>query len=321
VLSDVPDGPATVPPAAPYRIVVNAAAGAGRARARWPALERALRRRGVPFEAAFTSRSGDATRLATEAISRGYAGVVAVGGDGTINEVVNGLMLAGERSQTDPAPLLGVLPSGTAQDFARSAGIPLRAAAAIELLARPHPQPLDVGRIRFEAGGVRYFANYAGVGFDAMVAVRARRWGRVLRGALPYVVGFFAVLRGYRNQQFVLRVDDAPPLVPPRRINMIILANGANYAGVLRIAPRASLSDGQLDVVIVGDVGRLELLASLPLALFGQHVAHPKVTSLRARVVAITAAKSVPVQSDGEVAGRLPARFDVLPGALRLLGA
>jgi len=321
VLSEPPASPAAEPRTGPYLIVVNAAAGAGRARARWPALESALRRRGVVFEAAFTSRSGDATRLAAESISRGYAGVVAVGGDGTINEVVNGLMATQERVRSDPVPLLGVLPSGTAQDFARSAGIPLRAAAAIELLARPHPQPLDVGRIRFESGAVRYFANYAGVGFDAMVAVRARRWGRWLRGALPYVVGFFAALRGYRNQRFVLRVDEAPPLVPPRRINMVILANGANYAGLLRIAPGASLSDGQLDVVVVGDIGRLELLASLPLALFGRHVMHPKVTALRARVVTITAAASVPVQSDGEVAGRLPACFDVLPGALRLLGA
>ncbi len=315
---------AAPPTARPYYVVVNAAAGGGRAGARWRGLERALRRRAVPFEAAFTTRPGDAARLAERGAAGGYAGVVAVGGDGTINEVVNGLMAAcppDASAPDDGRPLLGVLPSGTAQDFVRSAGIPLGAAASVECLARPRPQPLDVGRICFESGAIRYFATYAGVGFDAMVAVRAHRWGRVLRGALPYVVGFFAALRGYHNQQFVLRVDDAPPLVPPRRINMVVIANGANYAGLLRIAPRASLSDGLLDVVVVGDVSRLELVASLPLALFGRHLTHPKVTPLRAREVAIAAAASVPVQSDGEVAGQLPARFDVLPGALRVLGA
>src|SRR5581483_6382329 len=107
VLSEPPASPAAEPRTGPYLIVVNAAAGAGRARARWPALESALRRRGVVFEAAFTSRSGDATRLAAESISRGYAGVVAVGGDGTINEVVNGLMATQERVRSDPVPLLG----------------------------------------------------------------------------------------------------------------------------------------------------------------------------------------------------------------------
>jgi diacylglycerol kinase (ATP) len=305
-----------------YYMVVNATAGAGRAGARWREFESALRERAVPYEAAFTSQPGDATELARRAAGEGYAGVVAVGGDGTINEVVNGLMAARAPDVSSAAPpALGVLPSGTAQDFARSAGIPLAAGAAAEVLAKPRPRPIDVGRIRFEAGRVRYFANYAGAGFDATVAVRARSRGQMLRGALPYVVGFFAVLRGYRNQQFVLRVDDGPPLEPSRRINMVIVANGANYAGLLRMAPEASLDDGVLDVVVIGDVGRLELLVSLPLAVFGRHLDHPKVSTLRARSVTISAAGPVPVQSDGEVAGQLPARFDVLPGALRLLGA
>ena len=253
-----------------------------------------------------------------------YAGVVAVGGDGTINEVVNGLMAARARglswARREPPPVFGVLPSGTAQDFARSAGIPLGAAAAADCLANPRPQPIDVGRIHFASGVVRYFANYAGVGFDAMVAAQAQSWGHLLRGALPYVVGFFAVLRGYRNQRFELRVDNTP-VQPPRRVNMVILANGTSYAGMLRIAPRASLVDGLLDVIVVGDVGRLEFLVYLPLAIFGRHLGHPKVSSLRARRVAIGAATPVPVQSDGEVAGQLPAQFEVIPGALRLLGA
>jgi diacylglycerol kinase (ATP) len=278
----------------------------------------------VGFDVGYTTRPGDGSHLAARAAGGDYAGVVAVGGDGTVNEVLNGLMGARPMAEAEhgaaPSLPLGVLPSGTAQDFARSAGIPLGAAAAADCLANPRPQPIDVGRIRFASGVVRYFANYAGVGFDAMVAARAQSWGHLLHGALPYVVGFFAVLRGYRNQQFELRVDDTP-VQPPRRINMVILANGTSYAGMLRMAPRASLVDGLLDVVVVGDVGRLELLVSLPLALFGRHLRHPKVTSLRARRVAIGAGAPTPVQSDGEVAGHLPAQFEVIPGALRLLGA
>jgi diacylglycerol kinase (ATP) len=300
-------------------MVINAVAGGGRAGSRWPALAQELDRRGLVYETAFTDAEGAAARLAEAGARDGCAAVVAVGGDGTVNEVVNGLMAASVAGA--PPPVLGVIPSGTAQDFARSAGIPLDGRAAIDCLVGGQPRPLDVGRVHLASGAVRYFANYAGVGFDAMVAARAKAWGHPLRGALPYVVGFFAVLRGYRNKQFVVRPDGGPPFTPARRINMIILANGANYAGVMRMAPDASLDDGLLDVVVVGDVGPVELLASVPLVVLGRHLAHPKVTALRAVNVAITAAEPVLVQVDGEVAGELPATFDVIPGALRLLRA
>ena len=302
----------------PFLVLVNAQAGGGRAGARWPALARELSRVGLAFEPAFTQSPGDAMRLAAEAARAGRP-VVAVGGDGTINETVNGLM-AGHVAGTPP-PTLGVIPTGTAQDFARSAGIPLGPRAAIALLARAAPRPIDVGRIRFESGAVRYFASYAGAGFDAMVTAQAKDWGHRLRGAWAYVVGFFAVLHGYENKHFMLRPDGGPPLEPPRRTNMVIVANGGNYAGLLRMAPAAILDDGLLDVVVIGDVGRLELMVHLPLALFGRHLEHPKVTTLRTHFIAISAGEALPVQCDGEVAGELPAEFDVMPGAIRVLRA
>jgi diacylglycerol kinase (ATP) len=298
--------------------IVNTAAGAGRTGRRWPALARELGRCGLAYDPAFTRAAGDAARLARQAAVDGYAAVVAVGGDGTINEVLNGLMAAAAAGY--PPPALGVLPSGTAQDFARSVGIPLEARAAVAYLARAQPRPLDVGRIRFQAGAVHYFANYAGTGFDALVAAKARAWRHLLRGAAPYVVGFFAVLRGYVPPCLELRLDDTAPRRVPR-VTLLILANGPNYAGYLRIAPQARLDDGLLDLIVVRDVGRLELLLHLPLAISGRHLHHPKVTALRARSVDVAAGTPLPVQSDGEVVGTLPARFDVLPGALRLLQA
>jgi diacylglycerol kinase (ATP) len=306
------------PSPAPFLVIVNAQAGAGRAGARWPALARELSRVGLAFEPAFTQAPGDAMRLAAEGAHTGRT-VIAVGGDGTINEVVNGLM-AGHESGTPP-PTLGVIPTGTAQDFARSARIPLGPRAAIALLARATPASTDVGRIRFASGAERYFASYAGAGFDAMVTAQAKTWGHRLRGAWAYVIGFFAVLRGYENKHFVLLLDGEAPLEPPRRTNMVIIANGGNYAGLLRMAPAASLDDGLLDVVVIGDVGRLELMAYLPLALFGRHLEHPKVTTVRARSIVVSAGEPLLVQCDGEMAGELPAEFDVIPGALLLLRA
>src|SRR5205823_2383303 len=105
---------------------------------------------------------------------------------------------------------------------------------------------------------VRYFATYAGTGFDAMVAAQAKAYGHRLRGALAYLVAFFTVLRGYENKRFSVRLEGGAPSALPRRINMVILANGANYAGYLQIAPQASLDDGLLEVIVVGDVGHLE---------------------------------------------------------------
>ena len=177
----------------------------------------------------------------------------------------------------------------TAQDFARSAGAPLGAAAAADCLAIPR---LSRSTWDVSTSPRAWYATSPITRESAstpMVAARAQSWGHLLHGALPYVVGFFAVLRGYRNQRFELRVDDTP-VEPPRRVNMVILANGTSYAGMLRIAPRASLVDGLLDVIVVGDVGRLEFLLYLPLAVFGRHLGHPKVSSLRARRVAIGAA-------------------------------
>lgn len=306
------------PSPGPFLVIVNARAGAGRAGARWSAIARELSRVGVAFEPAFTQAPGDAMRLAAEAAHAGRP-VIAVGGDGTVNETVNGLM--SDHAPGSPPPTFGLIPMGTAQDFARSAGIPLAPRAAIALLARATARPIDVGRIRFELGSVRYFASYAGAGFDATVTAQAKDWGHRLGGAWAYVVGFFAVLRGYENKHFVLQPEGAPPLEPPRRTNMVIVANGANYAGVLRMAPAAMLDDGLLDVVVIGDVGRLELMLHLPLAAFGRHLEHPKVTTLRTRSIGVSAAESLPVQCDGEMAGELPAEFDVMPGAIRVLRA
>ena len=189
----------------------------------------------------------------------------------------------------------------------------------VEMVAHMRRQGADATIVLYP-GAVHYFANYAGTGFDALVAAKARAWRHLLRGAAPYVVGFFAVLRGYVPPCLELRLDDTAPRRVPR-VTLLILANGPNYAGYLRIAPPARLDDGLLDLIVVRDVGRLELLLHLPLAVSGRHLHHPKVTALRARSVDVAAGTPLPVQSDGEVVGTLPARFDVLPGALRLLQA
>ena len=300
---------------APFFFIVNPRAGFGLRRFSTVAAE--LRARGIPFSAAATTGSGDAQTLARLACRNGFRAIVGMGGDGTINEIVNGL--AGADGQIPPGAVIGVIPAGTAQDFARGLGIPLTPGAALRRLLDGQLSSIDVGRVRFPDGRVHLFANMLGAGFDAEVAGRAQQVRGAFSSIPAHVVGFATALAGYQNKGITLSlegVDGGPTRV---RSNLVVIANGPSYAGVMRLAPAASFDDGLLDVVVIGDVDPFELLVNLPRALTGSHLDHPKVTTHRVRAVSLDADEEALVQADGEVVGRLPVRVDLLPNALHVI--
>lgn len=298
-----------------FFFIVNPRAGLGGVR--FSTIASRLRGRGVPFAAAATTGPGDATTLARLACGQGFRAIVCVGGDGTINEVVNGLVTP--EDGVDQRPLLGMIPTGTAQDFSRGAGIPLERGAAIDRLLEEQETRVDVGRIRFGDGRVRLFVNVLGVGFDAEVAERAQD----VRGAIPsipaHVVGFASALAGYRNKTISISFDEREGGGTRFRCNMVAVANGSSYAGGMRLAPGASLDDGLLDIVVVGDVDKIEFLLNFPSVFTGKHVGHEKVVIYRAPCVWLESEEEALVQADGDVVGRLPAQVEVLPRALRLI--
>jgi YegS/Rv2252/BmrU family lipid kinase len=290
-------------------VVVNPAAGGGRTARLWPSLRERLRHAGLEFEAAETSGRGSATELARRAVSGGWPLVVAVGGDGTVNEVVNGLIDSGGR----PAGTLGAIMTGRGRDACRNLGIAADHETAVHRLVHGDDVDLDLGAAGPEPA-VRFFVNGAGAGFDAVVAARAES----IRGpgTVPYVLGILGALRGHRPVPAAITLDGQ--LIWRGSLTAAVVANGPHYGGGMRIAPAARPDDGQLDVVIVGDLRRAELLAWLPTVYWGAHLRNARVTTGRGRDVEIETDPPVPVHLDGEPVGVTPIRLTVRPRALRV---
>jgi YegS/Rv2252/BmrU family lipid kinase len=289
-------------------VVVNPAAGGGRTERRWPALRDELRRLGLVFEWAPTTGRGAATALARAAAQAGADLVVAVGGDGTLSEVVNGV------ADAPPGPTVGALLTGRGRDAVRNLGLAADPSTAARRLVEGADVRVDLVRAEWSDGSRRYAVGSTGAGFDARVAARSTTGGG--RGTLPYLAGVLATLSEHVPVAAEIERDGAPAW--SGRLSLAVAANGPYFGGGMKIAPGADVTDGLLDLVVLGDLGRLELLRWLPSVYRGAHLASPKVTLSRARRVTIRPARALPVHVDGEVAPSTPVTFRACPGALRL---
>jgi YegS/Rv2252/BmrU family lipid kinase len=256
-----------------------------------------------------TTRRGDAADYAAAA---GDRLVVAVGGDGTAHEVVNGLL---RRTSGDP-PKVGFLQRGTGADLRRSVAAPRRPEDVAAWLTTDRWRPLDVGRLSTSTGR-RYFINVADAGIGAEVVRRAARGPGALGGTVNFLAAAAVSLLRQQNAPVRLRLDDGPVL--QRRIRTIAVANGAYLGGAMRIAPNARPDDGWFEVVTIGDLSRWLGIRSLPMLYRGTHGRLAQVEFGRARRVEIVSEVPIGVEADGELAGTTPAVFDILPGALQVI--
>ena len=267
-----------------------------------------------------TDGPGRAEVLAEVGIRRGLSPIVAVGGDGTVHEVVNGLLagrLGDDQLVTEadgPAPELGVLPTGSGNDFARTFGLSSDIPLAVGSI-------LDGPRLTIDAGssGGRVFLNAASVGFDAEVAGIVARGGRLFRSTGPLLYPL-AVLRALPKYRVVPMRIEAGGRSLERRALLVAVANGPFYGGGFKICPAADPTDGWLDVCVLADLSLAGAVRLLPRLRAGTHVGAANVEHFRAREVRIYG-PGVPTQLDGEPTGPAPAAFRLLPGALRLCGA
>lgn len=281
---------------------------------KWPRMQKALTDAGLKFDWVRTEARGHAIELAKEATMAGYGMVVAAGGDGTLNEVVNGMLESGRTTDAT----LGILNAGTGCDFARFLGIPRNYRLMAERLANPRKIRADVGVVEYQHGGQpasRFFISAAGLGFDGEVVEVAVKGLGFVRGAIPYFFGVLHTLGVYRNKNVRMKLDDA---TEDMRIWSVVIANGGFYGAGMRIAPDASLQDGMFEVLIVGDITKLELLQAFPRAYRGTHIGHPKVRIEKASDVSIDCSERILIQADGELVGEGPARFRVLPSVLTI---
>ena len=297
------------------KVIVNPVAGASSTRRKWPRISRLLKHVGLSFDYEYTEGVGHAIELARTAAGDGYQYLVAVGGDGTVNEVANGILYSAGAGST----ALGIVSTGTGSDFTRSVGVPRHYVGACSSLTSPRRLLIDVGVVEFRSGGQplrRFFVNAAGIGFDAAVVETTERLPKYFGGTVPYVAGLLRTLLGYRNKSVVLRIGDK---VETARILSVVVSNGVYFGGGMRVAPEASLNDNLLDVVVIGDVGKFELLKALPMVYKGTHGNHPKVSIEKAANISVESSERVLVHADGELLGEGPASFWLRPAALSIV--
>ncbi len=299
----------------PYaRVIVNPAAGAGKTARRWPRIRERLRQSDLRFDSDFTEAPGHARELAGAAVRRGYELVVSVGGDGTINEVVNGMYDA----RGIDGPRLGIVCTGTGCDYIRTLGLPRTYLDACDSLTGSGKLNVDVGMIEYRNGGEtarRLFVNFAGLGFDAEVVRATTARLKRLKAKASYLSGLLSTVLSFRNRRVTLHLDGEKQ---EQKVCAILLHNGKYGGGGMLAAPGADLNDGLLDAVIIGDISKLDLLRSLPRIYKGTHLTHPKLTLKKVKEIEIHSDEHVYFQADGELLGQLPARFTVLPARLTI---
>ena len=305
-------------------VILNPVAGGGRLRRDWPEIGVMLKDAFGEIELRETQACGDGPTLAMDLAATGCGLVIAAGGDGTVNEVADGLIKAAAEGHR---AALGMIPCGTGTDFARGLGLPDSHEVAVRRIAQSKGRAVDAGRISFidDNGALasRHFINIASLGVSGAVAraVNAdERKGRVSAQALFYWRTVSEFIR-YRFQDVRITIDDGDPV--EARVALVVAANGPFFGGGMMVAPDAELDDGQFDIVILRAASKLGLIRDIQLLYGGRHRNHPAVTILRARKVMVepagtTNASDLPVETDGESPGRIPATFEILPSAILL---
>ncbi|CAN5895705.1 diacylglycerol kinase family lipid kinase [soil metagenome] len=299
-------------------VVVNPKSQGGKLGKRWAEVAETLGR-AFPFDEAMTTGIGDATRLARAALKGGAERIVAIGGDGTVNEVVNGFFEDGK--PVAPEATLGIIPFGTGGDFRRSLGLPQDTSEAVALIAAGHRRKIDVGKLTFVATdgtpAVRMFANIASFGVSGVVDRLVNESGKKLGGKLSFMFASVRATWSYKNQRVQLVFDgkDRAEI----SINTVAVANGKYFGGGMKVAPDAELDDATFEVVSIGDLGMGEVLSMSRKIYKGDHLAMDKVSVRRAKVIeaeGIEPGAVIELDVDGENPGRLPARFEIVPASL-----
>lgn len=304
----------------PYaRAIVNPAAGGHSIYREWPSISKRLVKNGLLFDYVYTEGAGHAAELAKAAANADYRYLIAVGGDGTVNEVVNGILNSSGSHDT----ILGIVSAGTTCSFARSVGIPPDPVSSASLLISQNRLSIDVGVVEYKSKGQhlnRFFVNEADVGFGATVVEASKRlptyFGRTIN-YLPHVLGGVGSLLGYKNKRITLRVEEEAE--DTCVCAMVVIANGSYFGGGMCIAPDAKPDDGLLDVIIFGDVKKAEMMKIWQMTYNGRHVSHDKVRARQIRSMTMQCDEKILVEADGELLGEGPVSFSVLPSALSIV--
>ncbi len=295
------------------KVILNPYANRWGADARLSEVETALKSAKLNYEVVKTSGPGDGTELAKTAVSEGFDAVVAAGGDGTISEVVNGLIAT--TPPDAPTPPLGILPIGSANDLAKMMGLPLDLAKAASMFKNGHTKLFDVGQVQYD-GKTHYFDNNSAIAMEPMITLEHMKIQRISGEARYYL----AILKGIiklKAWQMSITWDDGEYIGPTY---LVSICNGPRTGGMM-IAPGASLDDGYFDIVLSPEVPKTTVVSFLLKLTNGTHIEDPKITFVRTKSLKITSQPGTPLHADGEILSHAAQelRYDILPKKLTII--
>lgn len=304
-------------------IIVNPKSASGSTENRWARIAADWAQFYGAFNVDFTQHRGHAIELAKKAAEEGREFIVACGGDGTINEVANGIMLSGKDTE------LGVLPMGTGGDFRRTLGMPSTIRRASEALKNGVTKKIDVGKVTFvnheDKTEERYFLNIASVGLSASIIERVKTTGNLswlafnsLRGKASFAYSTMQEIINLKAKTVRVRFDDEP--VKALQTIVFCVANARYFGGGMKIAPDAVIDDGLFNIVNIGDIGTGKIMLNAQKLYAGTHYSLDEVKHTTAKRIEVSAFgnEEIHLETDGELPGKLPAVFEILPSALKV---
>jgi diacylglycerol kinase (ATP) len=304
----------------PILFIVNPASGAGKAGREWATVESWLPSSGLPYEVAKTTRPLEATEIAQQAVRESRPVVVAVGGDGTLNEVVNGFFRNGAPLPTTSK--LAMVPLGTGGDFRRTLRIPNDTRQAIEVLRSGVVRRLDAGCVTYQtedgSTAVRHFINIADAGLGGEVVYLVGN-GTKRFGSATYTLAGLRALLGFKNKPMSVNIDGTTHEL--KKAQQVVVANCQFFGGGMQMAPSASPTDGVFDVVLIKNAGKIETMRGMSDIRSGKHLdqTNPKMELMYGKRISVTSPARVRIDLDGEAVGFLPALFEIQPGAIEFI--
>ncbi len=293
-------------------VIINPAAGRNKGKRVWQSIENELIQRNIRFKGVISTYPGKTEELARQMEKEGYSTLAVIGGDGTVNEVINNIDLAKTR--------VGIIPAGTGNDFCRSVQIPSRPIKALQIILDGHHRLIDVGHVQ-GADFNRLFYNIAGIGFDAEIAREINEKFKWIGGAPAYILAVLKHLVTFKNFPVEIRFDDQRPV--KNSCFLLAVGNAKYIGGGLKLIPGAEIDDGLFHVLIARNVGKMTVLANLNNLFSGTHLSHPNIVEQIAKEVEIlptTEVKKIPtLHCDGEILGHIPAKISILPQRLKFI--
>jgi len=301
-----------------WYVIVNPNAGNGKGKKDWERISGIFSRDNIRTHSRFTEKKGHAIELTREALASGFRKIISVGGDGTMNEIVNGIFTQNNCPSKDV--FIGMIPVGTGNDWGRMFGIPLVYEGAVKVIRDNKTMPHDVGTITYyssEGQQKRYFMNIAGLGFEAVVVQKTNKQKDKGRSSQAvYLYNLLSSLISYKRPVINLTIDGKTITTKAFSVNV---GNGRYCGGGMRQTPDAVPDDGLLDITVIKDMGRIEVIKSLKILYDGTILSHPKIDGYRSTNLKVTCETALYAEADGESLGHTPVEFGIIPGGVNVV--